>query len=247
VRSLTPYREAMNIAVGKVVEITRYPVKSMAGEALSFAEIDWQGIEGDRQYCFYRTDDKGRFPWLSGRDKASLVTYRARFRDPASARTSPVEVVTPGGSTLSLEDPALLAEIGGADYPLGLLQSGRGLPDSMPISVVSTVTYAAVNAAHGAPLDRRRFRANILIESEVRETEWCRRRLTFGRMAHGAELLVADAIPRCVLITVDPDTGECDAAIMRTVAREFDNRIGVYAMSARPGIVRIGDIAYLGD
>jgi uncharacterized protein YcbX len=237
----------MSIAIGKVIEITRYPVKSMAGEALSFAEVDWQGIEGDRQYSFYRTEDKGRFPWLSGRDIASLVTYRASFRDPASTRTSPVDVLTPGGARLALDDPALPAEIGGADCALGLLQSGRGFPDAMPISVVSTATCAAIDAAHGAQLDRRRFRANILIESEVRETEWRRRRLSFGRAADGADLLVADAIPRCALITVDPDTGERDAEIMRTVAREFDNRIGVYAMCAGPGVVRLGDVAYLDD
>jgi uncharacterized protein YcbX len=237
----------MRVAVGKVVEIARYPVKSMAGEGLSFAEVDWQGIEGDRQYSFYRIEDKGRFPWLSGRDKASLVTYRPSFRDTTSARTSPVDVLTPSGVSLALEDPALLAEIGGADHALGLLQSGRGVPDAMPVSIISTATWAAVDAAHGAQVDRRRFRANIVIESALRETEWSRMRLGFGRETDGAELLLADAIPRCVLITIDPDTGERDATIMRTVAREFDNLIGVYASCARPGIVRLGDVAYLGD
>jgi hypothetical protein len=29
--------------VGRVAAITRYPVKSMAGEPLEAAEIDWQG------------------------------------------------------------------------------------------------------------------------------------------------------------------------------------------------------------
>jgi uncharacterized protein len=242
----------MSIIVGKVAEITRYPVKSMAGEPMSAAEIDWQGIEGDRQYCLYRTADKGRFPWLSGRDFAKLVTYCARFRDPADPRSSPVDVLTPGGSSLALDDPGLLAEIGeGAGRALGLLQSGRGLADAMPASIISTATHAALGEAHGAPLDRRRFRANILIESDVRESEWRGRRLRFGPepdgAPDGAELLVADAIPRCALITIDPDTGVRDPAVMRTVARVFGNLIGVYAMPARPGIVRLGDAAYLSD
>jgi len=237
----------MSIAVGKVVGITRYPVKSMAGEPLAFAELDWQGIEGDRQYCFYRIDDKSRFPWLSGRNLPKLVTYRATFRDPAAARSSPVDVVTPDGVTMALEDPALLMEIGGSNGALGLLQSGRGLPDSMPVSLVSTATHAALDVAHGAPLDRRRFRANILIESDVREGEWRGKRLSFGRGPDRAELLVADDIPRCVLITVDPDTGKRDPAVMRIVARQFDNKIGVYASSARPGMIRLGDVAYVRD
>ncbi|HEV7658228.1 MAG TPA: MOSC N-terminal beta barrel domain-containing protein [Allosphingosinicella sp.] len=242
----------MSIIVGKVVEITRYPVKSMAGEPMSTAEIDWQGIEGDRQYCLYRTADKGRFPWLSGRDFSKLVTYRARFREPADPRASPVDVLTPDGSSLALDDPGLLAEIGeGAGRAIGLIQSGRGLADAMPASIISTATHAALGEAHGAPLDRRRFRANILIESDVRESEWRGRRLRFGRKADGApdgaELLVADAIPRCALITIDPDTGMRDPAVMRTVARKFGNLIGVYAMPAKPGIVRLGDAAWLGD
>jgi uncharacterized protein YcbX len=237
----------MSIAVGRVVEISRYPVKSMAGESLSVAELDWQGIEGDRQYCFYRTGDKSRFPWLSGRDLPGLVTYRASFRDPDAPRSSAVDITTPDGVTMALDDPVLLNGIGGAEGRLGLLQSGRGLADAMPVSVVSTATHAALDAAHGEQLDRRRFRANILIESEVRESEWRGKRLAFGGAADGAELLIADAIRRCVLITVDPDTGVRDPAILRTVARRFDNRIGIYAIAARPGTVRLGDVAYLRD
>jgi uncharacterized protein YcbX len=236
----------MGIVVGKVVEITRYPVKSMGGESMPAAQIDWQGIEGDRQYCLYRTADKGRFPWLSGRDFSKLVTYCARFRDPADPRSSPVDILTPDGSSMALDDPRLLAEIGeGAGRALGLLQSGRGLADAMPASIISTATHAALGEAHGAPLDRRRFRANFLIDSDVRESEWRGRRLRFGGAPDGAELLLADAIPRCALITIDPDTGVRDPAVMRTVAREFGNLIGIYALPARPGIVRLGDAVYL--
>ena len=118
----------------------------------------------------------------------------------------------------------------------------------MPVSVLSTATHAALDEAHGAPLDRRRFRANILIDSDVRESEWRGRRIRFGRLApDGAELLAAEAIPRCALITIDPDNGIRDPAIMRTVAQQFANLIGIYAMPARPGIVRLGDVAYLTD
>lgn len=236
----------MSTAVGKVVEIARYPVKSMAGEMLAAAEIDWQGLEGDRQFCFYRTADKGRFPWLSGRDFSGLVTYQARFRDPSDPRGSAVEVRTPGGLSLALGDPSLLAEIADrSGCALELLQSGRGVPDAMPASIVSTATYAALAEAHGNPVDRRRFRGNILVDSDVRESEWRGRRLRFGGGPDGAELLVADPIPRCALITIDPDTGVRDPAVIRTVAQQFANLIGIYALPARPGIVRVGDIAYL--
>jgi uncharacterized protein YcbX len=58
---------------------------------------------------------------------------------------------------------------------------------------------------------------------------------------------VADPIPRCALITIDPDTGVRDPAVIRTVAQQFANLIGIYALPAKPGIVRVGDTAYLGD
>ena len=90
----------MSRVIGTVVELARFPVKSMAGERPAAVELDWQGIEGDRQFAFYRTGDRGRFPWLSGRDLPELLLPRARFRDPDNPRRSPVEVATPDGTLL---------------------------------------------------------------------------------------------------------------------------------------------------
>ena len=230
--------------VGRVVELARFPVKSMAGERPIAVEVDWQGIEGDRQFAFYRTGDPGRFPWLSGRDVPELLLHRARFRDPKNPRRSPVEVTTPDGAVLPLADPRLLAGLAArGGVPLALLQLGRGTFDSMPLSVVSTATHAALDAAHGRVLDRARFRTNILIESAAPEAEWRGCRLGFG--AGAAELLVADTIPRCAIITVDPESGARDPAAMRTVAQVFGNRIGVYAAPAKPGGIRVGDPVFL--
>ena len=44
----------MTRIVGHVAQLHRFPVKSMAGERIAVAEVDWQGIEGDRQYAFFR-------------------------------------------------------------------------------------------------------------------------------------------------------------------------------------------------
>ena len=56
-------------------------------------------------------------------------------------------------------------------------------------------------------LDMRRFRANVVIESEVPVNAWQGLRLAFGEEEDGAVVQMADAIARCVLITVDPNTG----------------------------------------
>ncbi len=232
----------MHTIVGRVVEIMRYPVKSMAGERLAAAELDWQGIEGDRQYSFYRTADGSRFPWLTGRNLSELVRFRPRFRDPASPRNSPVEVLTPDGAALALGDPALTALLSAAaGEDLALLQVARGIYDAMPVSIATTATLAALDGTHGTAIDRRRFRTNILIEADVRESEWRGRRLGFGDEDASAELALADGIPRCAFITIDPDTAARDPKILRTVAQRYANQIGVYASPARPGTIREGD------
>lgn len=236
----------MTEIVGRVVEIMRYPVKSMAGERLAVADLDWQGIEGDRQYSFYHPGDRSRFPWLTGRDLSDLVRYVPRFRDPSVPRNSPVEVLTPDGRVLPLDGSELLARLSAAlGSDISLMQHGRGCHDAMPISVVTTATHALLDASHGTALDRRRFRSNIIIEAAVRETEWRGRRLIFGDAADAAELLLADAAPRCAMITIDPDTAQRDAKVLRTVAQEYDNRIAVYASTAKQGKIQVGDTVSL--
>jgi hypothetical protein len=100
------------IDIGTIRAINRYPVKSMAGENLAAATLRWPGIDGDRQYAFYRADNTSRFPWLTGRDVASLVVHAARYLDPADPRRSPVRVTALDGREHDVGDPALCAALG---------------------------------------------------------------------------------------------------------------------------------------
>jgi uncharacterized protein YcbX len=62
--------------VGFVRQLFRYPVKSMAGEALERAEIGWHGVEGDRRFAFRRVDNTSGFPWLTAGRLPELLRYR---------------------------------------------------------------------------------------------------------------------------------------------------------------------------
>lgn len=228
--------------VGTVAALHRYPVKSMAGERLEEAELRWTGIGGDRQYGVYRADDASGFPWLSARDLSRLVEFRPAFHDPADPRRSRLDVHTPEGEALDVADPALLRrlerETGEA---LRLLQTRRGAYDAMPVSVVTTATHAAIDATHGAPVDPRRFRSNVIVDSDVREGEWCGGVLQFGDADDAPRLMLGNPIPRCALITIDPVTATRDPAVMRTVAQGFGNLVGAYGSTARAGTIRVGD------
>jgi uncharacterized protein len=228
--------------VGVVAALWRYPVKSMAGEALAEASLRWTGIEGDRQYAYLRASDRSRFPWLTGRDMAGLVRYRPRYLDPGDPRRSPVRAVTAAGVEHELGDleGPLSAQLG---EPVRLVQIGRGCFDSMPVSVVSEATGRAVGAAVGREVDLKRFRPNIVIAADVPEWDWVGGALVFGDGP--ARLRLNARIERCQMITIDPESAAKDPSLLRCVAQDFDNRIGVYGAIEAIGAIAVGDPVWL--
>jgi len=233
----------MGQIVGRVAALNRFPVKSMAGEALAVAEVDWQGIEGDRQYAFVRSANGTRFPWLTAREVPAMVLHRARFADPGAPRSSAVMVETPDGALVPLHDPMLKAHLEqAAGEPAALIQVARGIYDSMPVSIQTSAGHAALEAAHGSRLDTRRFRINVEIESDLPATGFQGLRLAFGGDEDGARVQCADPIPRCVIVTIDPETGGKEPRLLRTIVQTFGNGYGIYASPARPGLIRVGDV-----
>ena len=51
--------------LGTLVELWRYPVKSMAGEELAEVRVTFAGITGDRVYAFVDNNNKSDFPWMT--------------------------------------------------------------------------------------------------------------------------------------------------------------------------------------
>lgn len=238
----------MSRILGHVAELHRYPVKSMGGESLTCAELDWQGIEGDRQYAWVRTDNASRFPWLTAREVPAMLQHKARFAEPESPKRSPVLVEAPDGAVQCLHGPQLRAHLEtAAGEPAHLIQVARGVYDSMPVSIQTTAGHKRVETAHGSAIDPRRFRTNIVIDGALQVDDWQGLRLTFGSEEDGAVVHCAGPIPRCVLVTIDPATGAKEPKILRTVAQHFGNAYGIYAGPARPGLIRLGDAVWLAD
>ena len=242
--------------VGRVAAITRFPVKSMAGEPLTEAALHWPWLLGDRQYAFVKTANTSSFPWLTARDLPALVRWQARYERPDDPIHGGVTVASPEGRTFDIRDPALCALLSAqAETPVALLRLGRGCFDAMPVSVLLRSTVAAVAqahgatahgmTAHGATLGAPRFRANLLIETAepAAEAGWLGHSVAIG--TGGARLAVDCETPRCAMIAIDPDTAERDPAVIRTVARQFGNRVGGYCAVAQPGPVCVGDAVRL--
>lgn len=231
--------------VGTVAALRRYPLKSAMAEPMQRADLHWTGLHGDRTYAFVRADDTSDFPWLTARQAPALVRYAARYTgtDPKHA---PVTVTAPDGRAWDVRDPALvqhMAELAGC--PVQLVRVGRGTYDAMPVSVLTDRQVGAVDAAHGAPVGAERFRANVLLTLDADappEAAWAGRELCIGAKAR---VRLDWAIPRCAMVTIDPDTAARDPAVVRTVVQAFGNRVGTYCAVTAPGPLSVGDAATL--
>ena len=215
----------------------------MRGEALDRAELRRTGLAGDRQYAFVKDAGRPHFPWLTGRDIPALVLHHARYLDARDPDRSPVRVRSPSGEAFALDDPALAARLSAAAGDGGrLLRPAEGAFDAMPVSVLTTALADRVARAHGAAVSPGRFRANVLIEplpGAPPEEEWAGASLAFGDGA--ARVRAQLPIPRCAMVTLDPDTAAKDPAVLRTVARRFGNEVGLYCTVEGPGALAVGD------
>jgi uncharacterized protein len=230
--------EAVMTVVGRVAALWRYPVKSMAAEALDGVEVSWAGLAGDRRWAFIRAGQvRSGFPWLTIRQRSELAHYRPRFADQDRPDTSPVLVRTPRGGELDVADPALAAELGPGAR---VIKQDRGVFDTMPLSLLTTQTVASLGRLAGASLAAGRFRPNLLVEAcagDFPEDTWVGRVVRIG----GLRMRVDKRDQRCVVVTIDPVTLDRNPAVLRAIARERDARLGVYGSTVEPGPVAVGD------
>ena len=235
-------RRPGEVAVGRLREIWRYPVKSMAGELVPRADVSWQGLAGDRRWAFIRPGiPRSGFSWLTIRQQPRMWHYHPTFADPADPNRSPTIVRTPDGRELDVADPRLAAELGD---DLRVIKQDRGIFDSLPLSLITTRSIADLEALlelDDGELGPRRFRPNLLVEpyaaAEFPEDGWVGAVLRIGSM----RMRVDRQDPRCVVITVDPDRLDSSPAVLRTVVQQRGTFLGVYGSTVTPGTVSVGD------
>ena len=232
--------------IGRIREIVRYPVKSMAGTATASAFLGWHGLDGDRRFAFRRLGDTSGFPWLTASRLPGLLLYQPLGLDESSGEPLPTHVRTPSGTQIELRSDLLNAEIAGRfGSGVELMNLKHGIFDEGAVSVISLATIAGIGREAGLDLDRRRFRANIVVDTQggdpFLEDGWVGGTLTFGDDDAGPAVSVAMRDPRCVMLNLDPDTAKQDARIMKTVVRLNGNDAGVYGTVVRTGTIRTGD------
>jgi uncharacterized protein YcbX len=254
--------------IGRVESLWRYPVKSMRGEAVGEAFIGFAGVYGDRLFAVRSAASPKGFPYLTGREHREMLLYRPRFRHPDKAARPPnlaeaegmapglspvyagpddlaVDVETPWGEVLAIDDPALVGRLNervGRGHALSLTRSDRSMTDCRPLSLFSVQTAGRLGRELGRPVDKRRFRANLYLDLDDGDG-FAEDGLVGGTLRLGARVTVAvlERDPRCAMITLDPDTAERDPAVLKAVSRRHGGMAGVYAAVLVEGTVRPGD------
>lgn len=234
---------ADGVLVGRVAAVLRYPVKSMAAEAVKDVDVSWHGLSGDRRWAFVRPGLPGNgFPWLTLRQRNDLSTYHPCWTEPERPEASAVIVRTPTGARFDVTAPALAAEFGEG---VRVMKLRRGTFDSMPLSLITTRSVESLGTLLGAELNVLRFRPNLVVEAfgpaAFPEDEWVGRALRVGT----TWIRIDRRDRRCVVINVDPQTGRRDPAVLSAVTAARESCLGVYGSTVRPGRVAVGDSVVL--
>jgi uncharacterized protein YcbX len=211
-----------------VKEIWRYPVKSMAGEQLSAASLDENGVAGDRKVLVRgangrvitsRTHHK-----LLGLKSAIGADGEARIADPENLK-APYVWNAPEALTLVKAAVGAGAELFYYDGPERF--------DVLPLLVATDGAIAEFG------YDGRRLRPNIVIGGVegLAERTWPGKCLRIGEVVIG----VQDLRGRCIMTTYDPDTLKQDRGVLQEIVDKFDETLALNCFVVKGGEIRVGD------
>lgn len=203
-----------------VSALWRYPVKSLRGEQLESVSLTSDGVPGDR--IVHVAGPRGP---LTGRTRHGLLSLRAG--------TDADGVPTVEGHRWdSVEAAELVEERAGA--------GARLVADETPqrfdvLNLLVATDGAVARLGH----DIRRLRPNLVISGIDADVE---------PALPGQALRIGDALiglhslrQRCIVTTIDPDTGAQDLDVLRRIHQEFDGEIALNCWVIQPGRIAIGD------
>jgi len=205
----------------RVSQLWRYPVKSLRGESLTSATLTSDGVEGDR------------------------AVHVAGLRGPVTGRTRH-GLLTVAATTGLDGMPQVDGHRWDSGHAAQLVQRHAG-PGARLVADRSPERFDVLNllvATDGAVErfghDVRRLRPNLVISGIAadREPELPGMALTIGDAVIG----VHSVRQRCIVTSIDPDTGRQDLDVFRRIRDVFGNELALDSWVIRAGIVKIGDV-----
>jgi uncharacterized protein YcbX len=257
-----------------LAEIRIFPVKGLHGGTDDSAVVEPRGLAGDRRWMV--VDEPGRF--LSQRELPRMALLSARIVAGgitlAAAGRAPLFVATPtqgharavtvwddtvaalpagraAGAWLSEALGAACTLVFQADAASRPVRPDHAAPgdvvsfaDGFPILLGAAESLADLNARLARRVPMLRFRPNLVVEGAPAWAEDGWRRVRIG----GAVFRVVKACDRCIVTTIDPDTGdrpdpEEPLRTLKTFRRDAGGRVyfGQNLVPERCGTIRVGD------
>lgn len=246
----------------RLLQITRYPVKSLQGEVLSTADIEPDGLRGDRSWGI-RDERTGKI--LTGRRAPQLLFAAAGLApDGTPVLTLPTGAICHGPSADT--DAALSSWLGKPVRLVGSVGTPAGraeyfadatddaseaiewtMPaerfvDAQPLLVLTTASLRRAAALYPeGDWNVRRFRPNLLVDVAGDgwiEDAWCDGAvLRIG----AAELHPREPCIRCTMVTRPQPDLDADPEIFRTLAHHHSGRFGAWTAVATAGPVSLDD------
>ena len=233
--------------LGSIIELWRYPVKSMQGEALAACRFAPDGVIGDRSWAI--VDPARGYP-VSAKQAPVLMTLRASFvTEPTAGDVGHVAIESEDGQhRFDSRDPDVNQQLSAFfKHPLALEKSqGRGFFDDAPLHLVTRQTLERLSllsnqGESGAQFDRRRFRANLLVDAVADDRPWPEQRWSFRKLTIGETgFTVRSGTERCAMVTMPFADLPGDPSILKTTMQSTRGIVGVYLSADAEGGLRVG-------
>ena len=226
----------------RVLEIWRYPIKSVGGEKLNTAEITDLGIVGDRGWGLV---DETTGMVLTGRRAPELLMATCRLVDgsPVTTTADGRDLHTSADYSDWLGKPIRLERAGdeGGTYenPMDVENDADWMTWQGPEGAWHDSGRARVSLVSTASLgdwDIRRFRANVLVD-ESGEDDFIGGRITVGATV----LNVTKGIDRCVMVTRPQPGLERDLDVFKTIIKRDRTTLCIGATVDQGGTITVGD------
>lgn len=243
-------------ALGKIIEVWRYPVSSVGGERLDRAAISAKGVSGDRSFALFEAETG-----LAAAPEKDTRWRPALFLNARYGGEGLPSLEFPDGQDVRLDDhtmPSRLRAHFGFEVMVGTyagadesfdsrlpVVSARYEPSCLHILTTASMRRLGVLSSV-ASICARRFRPTLVVDTGETdgfvENHWVGRRLKIGEV----KVSVIEATRRCgVTLSAQPDLPE-EPAILRTIMRQNGRRLGVYASVGEPAWIAKGDLVYAG-
>lgn len=218
----------------------RYPLKSAMGEALRETVLDTLGVQGDRRWMVVDTQT-GRFltqrllaqmtqlqaSWLSSTQLQLSAPGMSDLQVAVPDEQAPLRAVTIWRDSLQVPDAGdaaaqwlsqwlgracrlvQVSEPRARQVDTAYAEAGDkvAFADGFPLLLIGQASLDDLSARVGRPLPMLRFRPNLVVSGSAAYAEDSWKRIRIGEL----EFRVVKGCSRCIMTTLDPQTGERSA------------------------------------